>query len=133
MALPLPPGTQTPRPASAPPPPQAAPQPQMSEAPPPVRTESLPAEWMNGMQARPTYVVVCSIYPRALRSEPMAHGGRARVYYELPAGSLERPSYLKVYNTFTMAQNIYQDSDANQLSPKPIDARNFAQNDLVGY
>lgn len=136
--LPLPPTGAAPRPLPPTTPmPQAQPAPvtqEVSEAPPPVRTENLPQEMFSGMPgSRPSGVTICSIYPRDLKSEPFAHGGRGRVIYELKAGSVEKPSYLRVYNTFTMAQNIYQDSDASQLAPKPIEARSFAQNDLVGY
>lgn len=67
------------------------------EAPLARRLFDLPAE-MYGLSS----VVLCSIWPERLQSQAFTHGGVGRKIYTIEAGSVERPAYLSLQNTFDM-------------------------------
>lgn len=79
-----------------------------------------------GIQQQP-YVVICSIWPERLISPPFAHSGVGRKNYYLEPGSIEKPSYLVVQNTFTYIQHA-NGQDPISYIEMPIYASGLGQN-----
>ena len=131
--LPLPPGVRSvSRPPMMPPP---APPASMTtdEEPMDMGGADLSQEFVADMPIQASYVTICSIWPMSKESVQFAHGGKLKTY-RIEAGSLEKPSYLRIYNTYTLTQNInrVEDGDPAQMA-RAVNARQLAQNDLVGY
>lgn len=77
----------------------------LSEADNARRMFDLPAEFY-GLST----ILICSIWPEALDSQPFTHGGVGRRVYHIEAGSIEKPAYLPLQNTFDMIiQQVGQD------------------------
>jgi hypothetical protein len=82
------------------------------------------------MFRRPS-VTICSIWPHELESKPFSRGGKGRVIYRIAAGSPEKPSYLRVDNTYDMIQQQDGPQSIQQVAA-PITGAHQAQN-LVQY
>lgn len=54
---------------------------------------------------RRSYVVICSIWPENLVSEPFHHGGLGRKRYTIEAGSDKNPAYTLIETTFDWITN----------------------------
>lgn len=61
------------------------------------RIFSMPAELLNA-----PFVVICSIWPEPLESQPFTHGGSGIKRYRIPPGSPEKPQYLLLQNTYDL-------------------------------
>lgn len=112
---------------------------QYNEAESPAVLASLEAEaamkerlyWMPADVFRQGYVVLCSVWPERLVSEPFHHGGVARKRYVIEGGSPERPAYLMIENTFDWIQMQGPDNKA-EFHQATIYAHQIAK-DLIQY
>jgi hypothetical protein len=75
-------------------------------------------------------IVVCSIWPEALDSQTFTHGGIGRKVYHIEAGSVEKPAYMILQNTFDMI--IQQIGQEKGSYPATIPAAAYG-NDIIRY
>lgn len=85
------------------------------------------------------YVTICSIYPLPVESDIMPHmsvsvvDGQPRRgsirRYKMEAGSVDKPAYLRVYDTHSLVQNTQRmNGDDPEMLPQPIAAGDIAAN-----
>lgn len=79
-----------------------------------------------GIEIQP-FVVLCSVWPERLVSQPFSHGGIGRKYYYMEPGSAENPSYLIVQKTFYYTQFAQRDEPISYVE-SPVFAPGLAQN-----
>lgn len=89
------------------------------------RMFDLPAE-LFGLSS----VVLCSIWPQRMESQIFTHAGVGRKIYTIEAGSLERPSYLILQNTFDLI--IQQQGTEKGHYTATIPAASYG-NDIIRY
>jgi hypothetical protein len=89
------------------------------------RMFDLPAEFY-GLST----ITICSIWPEALDSQPFTHGGVGRRVYHIEAGSVEKPAYMQLQNTFDMI--IQQQGQEKGTYPATIPAASYG-NDIIRF
>jgi len=79
-------------------------------------------------------VVVCSIWPETLTSQPFAHAGAGRKTYSIPAGSPENPSVKIFESTFQIANQLDSSGGEERLSPsrRDVPAMAYVEN-MIQY
>lgn len=82
------------------------------------RMFDLPAEFF-GLST----IVVCSIWPERMESQSFTHGGVGRRIYTIEAGSIEKPTYMVLQNTFDMI--IQQQGQEKGHYPATIPAASY--------
>lgn len=75
-------------------------------------------------------IVICSIWPQKMDSQPFTHGGVGRKVYSIEAGSVVKPAYLILQNTFDMI--IQQQGQERGNYPAQIPAAAYG-NDIIRY
>jgi hypothetical protein len=87
---------------------------------------SIPAELVEAPA-----IIICSIWPEPLDSQPFHHGGVGRKIYSIAAGSPENPAYLIIKNTWDWT--IVQEGQGQRGDRQtPIFASSVA-NDLIRH
>lgn len=96
------------------------------------RAPDIPAEFVRGTNVPGASITLCSIYPQDLESITLPHGGGLKVY-KIKAGSMAKPSYTTIYNTFTMVMGMQTDPDRPpDREPKQITASDIVK-DLLKH